>query len=183
MNPNGQSALKKHHPFYSTSKEFLQKGKVEQKQNRWPRSQMLNPFWLKSRLRVSNDTSGFFLGLFKKTDIQSWWVGVRFPPKKKYGLIFPFFPKVFEEIKLLGYFWVLLQQSHLGPSNLMFFPPWKSRKHHESVEPRTLVHLENDIILILLAWEAWKLLRDCEMLGDSYRELKNYNQGGVMIFH
>lgn len=110
MNPNGQSVLKKHHPFYSTSKEFLQKGKVEKNKTVYPVAKCWilfdwNPGWGCQMI------PSFFFWFVQKTDIQSWWVGVRFPPKKKYGLIFPFFPKVFEEIKLLGYFWVLLQQS------------------------------------------------------------------------
>lgn len=94
------------------------------------------------------------------------------PPKKEVRVDFSIFPQGFWRDQAFGILLGVASTEPLGPSNLMNFPPWKS----PSVEPRTLVHLENDIILILLAWEVWKLLRDCEMVGDSDRELKNYNQ-------
>ena len=147
--------IKKNHPFYSTSKEFLQKGKVEKNKTiylvaKWWILCDWNPGWGCQMIPP------FFFWFVQKTDIQSWWVGVRFPPKKEVRVDFSIFSPRF--LKRSSFwdtfaccfnraFWVLQIWCFSHPEN------------HESVEPRTLVHLENDIILILLAWEVWKLLR------------------------
>lgn len=121
--------------------------KGRKKQNRSPRGQMLKSFLTEIQVEgVEWDRCFFWSGLFKKTKIQSWWVNVGFPHFFCAGWFFHFstrFLKRSSRWDTFGCcfnraFWVLQIWYSSHPEN------------HESVEPGTLVHLENDIILILL---------------------------------
>lgn len=151
----GRVYLKKNHPFYSTSKEFLQKENVEKKKQHpiCLEAKCWNPFWLKSRLRMSNGTPILFSwrAVCSKNQHPFMMGKCTLPPKKEVLVDFSiFFPRRFSKRSsrwdtFLG---VALTEP-LGPSKADFFPPWKSRKHFFSPHPCLCTSR------MILFWSCW----------------------------